>query len=219
MACVRVQIDRDEPPLPPEGEYSPELRDFCRACLHKDPAKRRTAAQLLSHAFILKHLPADVDMPGFMSAAVDPHTAFDELAYFFAHQYYALLSAAVGATTAPRSAALAALTPLYARDSVLTVAMEPGGARAVARGRDAIYAAISKNLSTFKGCRVTAFEADSVDCSVVPGEAGAVMVMVQGRMVSAVSTSRFAEAFVLTRHAGGAGEQCFTVQQQSMSLM
>lgn len=214
-----MQIDRDEPPLPPEGKFSPELRDFCSACLQKDPAKRRTAAQLLSHPFILRHLAADVDMRAFMATAVDPHTAFDELAYFFAHQYYALLSAAVGATTAPRSAALAALMPLYARDSVLTAAMGTGGGRTAARGRDAIYAAISKNLGSWKGCRVTAFEVETVDVSAVPGAAGAVLVMVQGRMVSAVSPSRFAEAFVLSQQAGAAGEACVTIRQQSMSLL
>lgn len=217
MGRAVVQIDRDEPPLPPEGEFSPELRDFCSACLQKDPQRRRTAVQLLSHPFILKHLSADVDMRSFMATAVDPYTAFDELAYFFAHQFYALLSAAAGATTAPRSAALAALAPLYAHDSVFTVAMD-GGTRTVARGRDAVCEHIAKNLTLFRGWRVTAFEADTVDSSVVPGAAGTVLVMVHGRIVSPHSTSRFAESFVLMRQGGG-GDVCFTVVQQSMSLL
>lgn len=217
-----VQIDRDEPPLPPEGKFSPELRSFCAACLQKDPQRRRTAAQLLSHPFILQYFSVDVDMRKFMARAVDPYTGFDELAYFFAHQFYALLTAAVGATTAPRSAALAALTPLYARHSVYAVVMD-AGARAVARGRDAVCAQIAKNLVLFRGWRVTAFETDTVDCSVVPGDGGTVLLMVHGRIVSPHSTSRFAESFVLTRQrsadASGSGDTCYSIAQQSMSLL
>eukprot|EP00892_Ulva_mutabilis_P011098 jgi/Ulvmu1/8360/UM042_0066.1 len=218
---LMIAIDRDEPPLPPEGKFSPELRDFCAACLQKDPARRRSAAQLLSHPFILQHLSADIDMRAFMATAVDPYTAFDELGYFFAHQFYTLLSAAVGATTAPRSAALAALTPLYTRESVLSVAMDAGGPRTVARGRDAVCGQVAKNLTLFRGWRVTAFEADTVDCSVVPGGSGTVLLMVHGRIVAPHSTSRFAESFVLTRQDGaaGGGETCFAVAQQSMSLL
>jgi serine/threonine protein kinase len=57
------------PALPTE-RFSSEVVDFCNSCLHKDPARRPTAAQLLEHAFLRRAR---------MSAAV--HKVPDQSAY------------------------------------------------------------------------------------------------------------------------------------------
>lgn len=44
----------EECPLPPEGECSPELRDFVAQCMRKDPWQRPTAEQLLQHPFVVQ---------------------------------------------------------------------------------------------------------------------------------------------------------------------
>jgi len=43
------------PKLSDYGDFSPELGDFIDQCLHKDPAKRWTAEQLLQHPLIKKN--------------------------------------------------------------------------------------------------------------------------------------------------------------------
>jgi hypothetical protein len=52
------KILHDEPPLPPAGAASEELRDFVRCCLETDPRRRPNAEQLLGHHFVRKHAPA-----------------------------------------------------------------------------------------------------------------------------------------------------------------
>ena len=59
---LMIQLMDDECPLPPEGELSPELRDFVAQCMHKDPWQRPSAEQLMEHPFIAQ-----------VGAATTPH--------------------------------------------------------------------------------------------------------------------------------------------------
>lgn len=49
------------PEVPPEA--STEFRSFIGCCLQKEPARRWTAAQLLSHPFVAQHSPTLVHLP------------------------------------------------------------------------------------------------------------------------------------------------------------
>ncbi|KAG0178790.1 MAP kinase kinase Wis1 [Apophysomyces sp. BC1034] len=60
FAQLKAIVD-EEPPVLPE-KFSTEAKDFIAACLHKDPKKRPTYAELLDHAFIKKYEDVDVDM-------------------------------------------------------------------------------------------------------------------------------------------------------------
>jgi serine/threonine protein kinase len=48
-------ISDSEPPQLPADMGPPELRDFIKCCLVRDPAQRWTAAQLLEHPLIVRH--------------------------------------------------------------------------------------------------------------------------------------------------------------------
>lgn len=54
------RIVRDDPPTP-SPDASAEFKDFCAGCLRKDPVKRLTAEELLSHPFITKHSSVSKD--------------------------------------------------------------------------------------------------------------------------------------------------------------
>lgn len=55
--CVwRVQLMEEEVPMD-EEQLSPELCDFVRRCMAKDPWKRPSCEQLLQHPFITKVCP------------------------------------------------------------------------------------------------------------------------------------------------------------------
>lgn len=44
-----------EDPTPPlKGDFSMELADFIQKCMHKEPEKRPSAAELLVHPFVQK---------------------------------------------------------------------------------------------------------------------------------------------------------------------
>lgn len=49
------QVVDDPSPSLPEGNFSPELCDFCRCCLHKNPNDRPSYPELESHPFIVKY--------------------------------------------------------------------------------------------------------------------------------------------------------------------
>ncbi|CAD6235527.1 unnamed protein product [Miscanthus lutarioriparius] len=46
--------DGEPPSVPEDAEASAELRGFVAACLHKEPARRATVAQLLSHPLVAR---------------------------------------------------------------------------------------------------------------------------------------------------------------------
>jgi serine/threonine protein kinase len=48
-----MQLMEEEVPLD-ESQLSPELADFVRRCMHKDPWQRPSAEQLMRHPFIRK---------------------------------------------------------------------------------------------------------------------------------------------------------------------
>ncbi len=49
---ILLAVQESPPPRLPEGNYSPEARDFVACMLQHDPAKRHTAEKLLTHPFI-----------------------------------------------------------------------------------------------------------------------------------------------------------------------
>jgi len=53
------QVVDDPSPSLPEKEFSAELDDFCRRCLHKDPAERSNYTELETSAFFTKHMAAN----------------------------------------------------------------------------------------------------------------------------------------------------------------
>ncbi|RUS23311.1 kinase-like domain-containing protein [Endogone sp. FLAS-F59071] len=60
-------------PIPelPADKYSPELRDFVKLCLIKDPVKRPTPSVMLDHMFIRKWENTDVDLKEFINVLVN----------------------------------------------------------------------------------------------------------------------------------------------------
>ncbi|WVQ95561.1 hypothetical protein IAU59_002658 [Kwoniella sp. CBS 9459] len=61
-------------PTLPKG-YSDDANDFVAKCLEKDPNRRPTYAQLLEHPFLLADKDADVDMVGWVAAALERRAA------------------------------------------------------------------------------------------------------------------------------------------------
>ncbi|KAG9103465.1 hypothetical protein FRC06_010573 [Ceratobasidium sp. 370] len=58
------------PPELPEGKYSTEAAEFVASCLVKEPTKRATYAELLGHPWLVIDQTREVDMPGWVTAAV-----------------------------------------------------------------------------------------------------------------------------------------------------
>ncbi|OAY79802.1 Mitogen-activated protein kinase kinase 4 [Ananas comosus] len=67
-AALMCAICYNEPPQAPPAA-SPEFRAFVAACLHKDPTRRPTAAQLLHHPFITS-TPPTTPVPPFSSSSM-----------------------------------------------------------------------------------------------------------------------------------------------------
>jgi hypothetical protein len=216
--AVAVQIMRSDAPLPPAGEFSEELRDFCRACLAKDPGERASAKQLLSHPWILKHRAAAVDMAAYVRSTMDPHAAFDELAFFFAQQYYQLLGTLLGGEPRAAAAAHEGIKALYTDASVYSMALEHGAAKRPT-GRVGISARIGETMTLFRGWAVRALRVRTVDASVVPSGGGSVLVLVQGELEGGRAGARFSDSFLLAASTGDDGAQCMTIANQSFTLL
>lgn len=60
-------------PAPQVGsdQFSPEFCDFVQSCLQKAPEERPTSTELLSHPFITKYKPDDIDMAAWVQGLVD----------------------------------------------------------------------------------------------------------------------------------------------------
>ncbi|SAM04008.1 hypothetical protein [Absidia glauca] len=69
FAQLRAIVEEEPPTLP--DHYSEEARDFISACLHKEPSKRPTYAELLEHPFIQKYHDVDVDMESWATQALE----------------------------------------------------------------------------------------------------------------------------------------------------
>lgn len=210
-------------PLPPEGSFSEEFRDFCSQCLQKEPEKRATALQLLSHPWILKHSNSPLDMAAFIGGTVDPHKMFNDIAYFFTYQYYHVLSMLL--TGEPREAAMAVecLKGLYTEGSVYSMVVDSSSQSSSPpkrpRGKTGIAAKILETMRMFKAWGVQRFEMKNVDCSVVPGGEGSVLIMVRGELAGRRSGGSFADMFLLGSSVSRDGERCFTISNQSFTLM
>ncbi|KAL6068784.1 Protein kinase of the Mitotic Exit Network [Balamuthia mandrillaris] len=53
MAAMYLILQNERPPFP--ADISQEMKHFLECCFHREPEKRATATQLLSHPFLLKH--------------------------------------------------------------------------------------------------------------------------------------------------------------------
>ncbi|ORZ07611.1 MAP kinase [Absidia repens] len=69
FAQLRAIVEEEPPSLP--EHYSEEARDFISACLHKEPSKRPSYAELLQHPFIQKYIDQDVDMKSWAIQALE----------------------------------------------------------------------------------------------------------------------------------------------------
>ena len=213
-----MQILQSEPKLPAAGQYSEELIDFCRACLHKDPTKRSTVVQLMAHPFILKYRSVPVDMRAFMRTVVNPQTSFDEVAFLFAHQYYQLLTGALQADPALFDEILAVVAALYQPSSVYTFAVD-GKPKDTATGASAIEVLLHRRLRSMKGFGVRAFEVESVNCSGVLGSPRGVLLNVRGKILGDGASEQFAEAFTLIQQGSGSKGGPHCVAKQSFSTL
>ncbi|ODN82850.1 hypothetical protein L202_01111 [Cryptococcus amylolentus CBS 6039] len=68
FAQLQAIVHGPAPTLPPG--YSDDANDFVAKCLHKDPNQRPTYAQLLEHPFLIKDKSEDVDIVGWVEAAL-----------------------------------------------------------------------------------------------------------------------------------------------------
>ncbi|KAH8814795.1 kinase-like protein [Flagelloscypha sp. PMI_526] len=68
FAQLQTIVHNDPPELP--DTYSAEARDFVASCLRKDPDLRATYAELLEHPLLVADVNKDVDMSGWVAAAL-----------------------------------------------------------------------------------------------------------------------------------------------------
>nr|XP_019051202.1 STE/STE7 protein kinase [Kwoniella bestiolae CBS 10118]OCF30132.1 STE/STE7 protein kinase [Kwoniella bestiolae CBS 10118] len=73
FAQLQAIVNGAPPTLPPG--YSDDANDFVAKCLMKDPNQRPTYAQLLEHPFLVADKDAEVDMVGWVAAALDRRAA------------------------------------------------------------------------------------------------------------------------------------------------
>ncbi|WWC92181.1 uncharacterized protein L201_007135 [Kwoniella dendrophila CBS 6074] len=73
FAQLQAIVNGAAPTLPPG--YSDDANDFVAKCLLKDPNQRPTYAQLLEHPFLVADKDAEVDMVGWVNAALERRAA------------------------------------------------------------------------------------------------------------------------------------------------
>nr|XP_019000682.1 STE/STE7 protein kinase [Kwoniella mangroviensis CBS 8507]OCF64143.1 STE/STE7 protein kinase [Kwoniella mangroviensis CBS 8507] len=73
FAQLQAIVNGAPPTLPPG--YSDDANDFVAKCLMKDPNQRPTYAQLLEHPFLVADKDAEVDMVGWVAAALERRAA------------------------------------------------------------------------------------------------------------------------------------------------
>ncbi|WWC65142.1 uncharacterized protein I303_107756 [Kwoniella dejecticola CBS 10117] len=73
FAQLQAIVNGAPPTLPPG--YSDNANDFVAKCLMKDPNQRPTYAQLLEHPFLVADKDAEVDMVGWVNAALERKAA------------------------------------------------------------------------------------------------------------------------------------------------
>jgi serine/threonine protein kinase len=55
-------LRENEPTLPDNGLYTPDLQNFITRCLKKNPKERDSAAELCAHPWILKYSDEDANV-------------------------------------------------------------------------------------------------------------------------------------------------------------
>lgn len=165
---LMMQVCRDDVPMLTSREFTPQFKEFVSMTLQKDPRKRQTAEQLLSHPFITMYERDPVSLKDFMQCMSDPQDKLDEIAVVFAWNYYAILSGG------PKR--LPDLAPLYGENSLLTHDGEK------ATGRLAIVALLERMSKMHAGFKFV-HEVLHVDCQAL-GIDGSALVLVQGRLRS-----------------------------------
>jgi len=186
---LMMEVLNEEVPVPMPGEFSPEFCDFIRQCMQKEPFRRPSCDQLLTHPFITKYQYDPADLKAFMQCVFDPQDKLDEIAVVFAWNYYALLSAG--------NDRLKDLAPLYSETSVLTHDGE------VARGRNAIINKLRSVAQMHAGFKVV-HQVQQVDCQPL-GLDGSALVHVQGSLQlpglagPGMAPMAFTESFILSQ--------------------
>lgn len=90
---LMIQLMEEECPLPPEGQCSPELRDFVSQCMRKDPWQRPTAEQLLQHPFVTQQGRPPADLRAFMRRCMyDPTEKLEDAVAVLTSRLYNNLS-------------------------------------------------------------------------------------------------------------------------------
>ncbi|KAI0718964.1 kinase-like domain-containing protein [Cerioporus squamosus] len=73
FAQLTAIVDGDPPELP--EHFSDTSKDFVARCLHKIPNRRASYAELLEHPFLVEDSKREVDMPGWVTKAVEAREA------------------------------------------------------------------------------------------------------------------------------------------------
>ena len=216
QAARCVQITEHAAPLPPAGDFSEDLRDFCQQCLHHDPTQRATAAQLLQHPFLQCCGQHAVDQPldSYVRSSLSARRLCNETAYLFVCQYYQLLTAAVQGDAATMRSIVAAVAPLYTDGSIHNFRTD-GSVAMTNTGRRRIGAQLLHSLHAMKRFGIARFQVRSVDCSALPGGEGCTLLHVRGCLHGRQGTDCFAEMFVLQEDAA-AGSFCIAHQAFSV---
>ncbi|GAB4819369.1 hypothetical protein N2152v2_006415 [Parachlorella kessleri] len=92
---LMIQLMQEEVPID-EAQLSPELVDFVRRSMHRDPWQRPSAEGLQRHPFIRKYMPGQgqqpVDLRSFMRVMHSPNEQLEDAVRIMTSRYYNNLS-------------------------------------------------------------------------------------------------------------------------------
>jgi hypothetical protein len=151
----------------------------------------------------------------FLRGAVDPQRGLDDVAFYFAVQYYQLLNRALAEVDGRHDgAALGAARALYLPRSTFAFRGGDGSdSSGCARGADAVAECVAGVLVRLRAAGVARYAVQFVDASACEG--GAVIVHVHGALRGAAFAGAYADLFMLERAAGGN----FCIAHQACALL
>jgi hypothetical protein len=169
---LMIQLLEEDCPLPAEGDCSPQLRDFVRRCMAKDPWARPGAEDLLRHPFVAAAPPAD--LRAFMRCMYDAEEKAADAAMTVAARHYNNL-----AHNWHDSDGIAAF---FAADATLESTGE-GGEVERARGRYTLAQHWHDVMRALAGQGEPAFELQRQRHEAAQGPGGALVLTVSQRVV------------------------------------